>query len=185
MKEKGKMWEEFLFESGFDVEKQKGEKKGSEDDATDNQKKQEENLDAENNGLTEKLSQVNDELSEAGVVKNDDKLIEDLKGKAVDSNLKPRTRLRRKLEMEASPKFTENNELVVIEESVSRDRVQLLNEEQVSEGEKFIELQGGVQHIPKIFCTGKQNYEREMDLGLASVQKEYIMVDTDESNLIP
>ena len=50
--------------------------------------------------------------------------------------------------MEASPKFTENSELVVIEESVSRDRVRLLNEERVSEGEKFIELQGGVQHIP-------------------------------------
>ena len=87
--------------------------------------------------------------------------------------------------MEASPKFTENSEFVVIEESVSRDRVQLLNEEQVSEGEKFIELQGGVQHIPEIFCIGKQNYEREMDSGLASVQKEDIMVDTDESNLIP
>ena len=74
------MWEEFLFESGFDVETQKGEKKGSEDDVADNQKKQEKNLDAENNGLTGKLSQGNDELSEAGVVKNDDKLIEDLKG---------------------------------------------------------------------------------------------------------
>ena len=53
------------------------------------------------------MSQVNDELSEAGAVKNDDKvieskdntrikLIEDLKGKAVDSSLKPRTWLRRK-----------------------------------------------------------------------------------------
>ena len=127
-----------------------------------------------------KLSQVNDELSEAGAVKNDDKaieskdstrvkLIEDLKGKAVDSSLKPRTRLRRKLEMEASPKFTENSELVVIEESISRDRVQLLNEQQVSEGEIFIELQGGAQHIPKIFCIGKQNYEKEMDSSLESV----------------
>ena len=47
----------------------------------------------------------------------------------MDSSLKPRTRLRRKLEMEASPKFTENGEFVVIEESVSRDRVQLLNEQ--------------------------------------------------------
>ena len=37
LKKKGKMWEEFLFESGFDAEKQKGEKKGSKDDATDNQ----------------------------------------------------------------------------------------------------------------------------------------------------
>ena len=87
--------------------------------------------------------------------------------------------------MEAIPKFTKNSELVVIEESVSRDRMQLLNEEQVSEGEKFIELQGGVQYIPETFCTRKRNYEREMDSGLASVQKEDIMVDIDESNLIP
>ena len=50
--------------------------------------------------------------------------------------------------MEAIPKFTKNSELVVIEESISRDRVQLLNEEHVLEGEKFIELQGGTQHIP-------------------------------------
>ena len=143
------------------------------------------------------MSQVNDELSEAGAVKNDDKaiqsndstrvkLIEDLKGKAMDSSLKPRTRLRRKLEMEASPKFIENSELVVIEESVNRDRVQLLNEEQVSESETFVELQGRAEHIPEIFCTRKQNYDKkEMDRGLASVQKEDIMVDTDESNLIP
>ena len=35
------MWEEFLFEFGFDAEKQKGEKKGSKDDAIDNQIEQE------------------------------------------------------------------------------------------------------------------------------------------------
>ena len=81
--------------------------------------------------------------------------------------------------MEEIPKFTKNSELVVIEESVSRDRMQLLNEEQVSEGEKFIELQGGVQHIPEIFCIGKKNYESEMDSSLASIHKEDIMADTD------
>ena len=46
----------------------KEKRKGSEDDAAENQTEQEENLDAENNGLTEKLSQENDELSEAGAV---------------------------------------------------------------------------------------------------------------------
>ena len=45
-------------------------------------------------------------------------------------------------------------------------------------------MQGGVQHILEIFCTGKQNYEREMDSGLALVHKEDIMVDLDESNII-
>ena len=104
----------------------------------------------------------------------------------MDSSAKPRTRLRRKLEMEASPKFTENSELVVIEESVNRYRVQLLNEEQVSEGETFVELQGRDEHILEIFCIGKQNYDKkEMYTGLASVQKEDIMVDENESNLIP
>ena len=52
LKKKGKTWEEFLFEYGFDVEKQKGENKGSEDDVAESQIEQEENLDAENNGLT-------------------------------------------------------------------------------------------------------------------------------------
>ena len=50
LKKKGKTWEEFLFESGFDAEKKKGENKGSEDDAADNQTEQEEKLDAENIG---------------------------------------------------------------------------------------------------------------------------------------
>ena len=35
-----------------DAENQKGEKKGSEDDAVDNQTEKEENIDVENNGLT-------------------------------------------------------------------------------------------------------------------------------------
>ena len=50
--------------------------------------------------------------------------------------------------MEESPKFTENSEFVAIEESVSGDRVQLLNEEQILEEEKVIELHRGVQLIP-------------------------------------
>ena len=60
MKKKGKTWKEFLFEFGFDVEKEtlKG----------DNQTEQEETLNADNDGLTEKWSHVNDELSEACVV---------------------------------------------------------------------------------------------------------------------
>ena len=66
----------------------------------------------------------------------------------MDSSLKPRTRLRRKIEMEASPKFTQNSEFVVIEESISRDRVQLSNEERILEEEKVIELHRGVQLIP-------------------------------------
>ena len=37
LKKKGKTWEEFLFVSGFDAEKRKGEVKESEDVATGNQ----------------------------------------------------------------------------------------------------------------------------------------------------
>ena len=49
-----------------------------------------------------------------------------------------------------------------------------------------MELQGRAEHILEIFCTGKQNYDKEeIDTGLASVQKEDSMVDKDESDLIP
>ena len=76
--------------------------------------------------------------------------------------------------------------MVVIEKSIRNDKVQPINEEQVSEGGTFVELQGRAEHIPKIFSTRKQNYDKkEMDTGLASIQKEDIMVGTDESNLIP
>ena len=111
---------------------------------------------------------MNDELSKACVVNP----VKDLNGKVVDLSVRPRTRLRRKLEIEAGPNFTEDSELVVIEKSISNDKIQPVNEEQVFEGETFMELQGRAKHIPEIFCTGKQNYDKEeIDTGLASIQK--------------
>ena len=87
---------------------------------------------------------MNDELSKACVVKP----VKDLKGKAMDSSVRPRTRLRRKLEIEAGPNLTEDSELIVIDKSISNDKIQSINEEQVSEGEAFVELQGRDEHIP-------------------------------------
>ena len=54
---------------------------------------------------------MNNELSEACDIKP----VKYLKGKAVDSSVRPRTRLRRKLEIKAGPNLTEDSELVVIE----------------------------------------------------------------------
>ena len=114
MKKKGKTWKEFLFESGFDAEKETlnadNQTEQGETLDNDNQTEQEETLNADNDGLVEKGSQVNDELSEACVVKP----VKDLRGKAVDSSVRPRTRLRRKIEIEASPNLIEDSELVVI-----------------------------------------------------------------------
>ena len=45
---------------------------------------------------------MNDELSEACAIKP----VKYLKGKAVDSSVRPRTQLRRKLEIEAIPNIT-------------------------------------------------------------------------------
>jgi len=130
LKKKGKTWKEFIFESGFDAEKEtlKADNQTEQEETlgnADNQTEQEETLNADNDGLAEKESQVNDELSEACAVKP----VKDLKGKAMDSSVRPRTRLRRKLEIEASPNLTEDSELVVIEKSISNDRVQPTNEE--------------------------------------------------------
>ena len=48
-----------------------------------------------------------------------------------------------------------------------------------------MELQGRAEHISEIFCTGKQNYDKEeIDTCLESVQKEDSMMDKDESYLI-
>ena len=128
LKKKGKTWKEFLFESRFDAEKETlNADNQTEQDETldnDNQTEQEETLNADNDGLVEKWSHVNNELSKACAIKNDDKRIEskditgvkpveNLKGKVVDSSEKLRTRLRRKLEIEAGPNLTEDSELVV------------------------------------------------------------------------
>ena len=45
----------------------------------------------------------------------------------------------------------EDSELVFIEKSISNDKVQPINEEQVSEGGTFVELQGRAEHIPEKF----------------------------------
>ena len=67
-----------------------------------------------------------------------------------------------------------------------KNKVQLINEEQVSEGEKFVELQGIAKHIPELFCINNQNYvEKEIDSDLKSIHKEEIMVDIDEVDVIP
>ena len=81
----------------------------------------------------------------------------------MDSSSKPRTRLRKKLEIEISPNCIEDSEIVVIKESVRKEEVHLINEEHVSEGEKIVELQGMAEHIPELFCTNKKNYvEKEL-----------------------
>ena len=101
---------------------------------------------------------VNDELLEVCVTKNvekelcseeiaKEKSVENLREKGVDLSSKFRTQLRSKLEAEISPNLVldplEDSELVVIAESVSREKIQLIIEEHISEGEKFIEIRNG------------------------------------------
>ena len=75
---------------------------------------------------------------------------------------------------------------MVIEESVSKEKVPLINEEHISEGENFIKLQGMAGHIPESFCTNKQNYvENDVDSGVKSLQEEETIVDTNEADIIP
>ena len=93
----------------------------------------------------------------------------------MDLSSKPKTQLRSKLEVEISPNPIlnplEDSELVVIEDSVRKEKVQLINEEHISEGENFIELQGMAEHIPESFCTNKQNYVgNDVDSGVKYLQ---------------
>ena len=86
LKKKGKTWKEFLFESGFDAEKEtlKEDNQTEQEENlgnADNQTEQEETLNAE------KESQVSDELSEACAIKP----VKYLMGKVVDSSVRPRT----------------------------------------------------------------------------------------------
>ena len=61
LKKKGKTWKEFLFESGFDAEKEtlKADNQTEQEetlDNADNQTKKEETLNADNEGLAKKKS---------------------------------------------------------------------------------------------------------------------------------
>ena len=139
LKKKGKTLVKFLFVSGFDAEKQKGEVKERKCEATGNQREQDlEPANEASKELTEKWSEVNDELSEACAIKNDEKgvdskeiakvkSVENLKAKGMYLRSKPITRLRSKLKLEISPNpilnILEGSELVVIEESMSKEKV--------------------------------------------------------------
>ena len=135
MKKKGQTWENFLFVSGFDAEKQKEEVKENKCETSGKQTEQDlEPTNETSKELAEKLIVVNDELSEVCVTKNvnkelcsyeivKEKSVENLRAKGVDLSSKPRTRLRSKLEAEISPNPVldplEDSELVVIAESIS------------------------------------------------------------------
>ena len=60
-----------------------------------------------------------------------------------------------------------------------------MNEQHISEGEKFIELHGMTEHIPESFCTNKQNYvENHVGSGLKFLQEDETIVDTEEEDII-
>ena len=51
---------------------------------------------------------------------------------------------------------------------------------------RFQKVKNLSEHIPELFCTNKQNYvEKDIDLGLKSVQEEETIVDTNEADVIP
>ena len=71
-------------------------------------------------------------------------------------DVKPRTRLRRKLQAEMKSAHEYCEEIVMIDDTFSEEIVHTSKGQYCLDNEKFIDVQGVAWLIPKIFCTNKQ-----------------------------
>ena len=89
---------------------------------------------------------------------------------AKDISLKPRTRLRSRLEAEIklihNPRSRNEDfgKLVIVNDAFNEENIHVSKEWHCLENENFIDIQGNSGCIPEIFCMNKQAYpKKEMD----------------------
>ena len=76
--------------------------------------------------------------------------------KSENIDVKPRTRLRRKLQAEMKSAHEDCEEIMMIDDDFSEETVHTSKGQYCSDNEKFIDVQGVAGSIPEIFCTNKQ-----------------------------
>ena len=110
---------------------------------------------------------------------------------AKDISLKPRTRLRSRLEAEMKLIHHPRNrnedfgKLVIINDSFSEENIHVSKEWHCSENENCIDLQGIAGSIPEKFCMNKQAYsENENGSVSKSMQEDEVLMDVKETEVV-
>ena len=76
--------------------------------------------------------------------------------KIENRDVKPRTRLRKKLQIEKKSTHEDGMEIVMIDDALSEETVHTSKDQYCSNIEKFIDIQEVAGSIPEAFCTNKQ-----------------------------
>ena len=100
-----------------------------------------------------------------------------LKSESID--VKPRTRLRRKLQAEMKLAHEYYEEIMMIDDAFSEETVHTSKGQQCSDNQKFIDVQGVVGFIPEIFCTNKQVYSKDCSASKTPREDEVLMKEED------
>ena len=76
--------------------------------------------------------------------------------KTENKDMKPRTKLRKKLETEKRSAHEDAMEIVMIDDALSEETVHTSKDQYCADIERFIDIQGVTGSIPESFCTNKQ-----------------------------
>ena len=153
------------------------------DQKTTNHKKQVEAVVEEGKGFTKKPVQKSLCPETSFTDENPEKLSVMLKNitskneardqllKSESMDVKPRTRLRRKLQAEIKSAHEYCEEIMMIDDAFSEGTVHTSKGQYCSDNEKFIDVQGVARFMPEIFCTNKQ-VDSE-DCSVSRIPQEY------------
>ena len=86
-------------------------------------------------------------------------------------DVKPRTRLRRKLQAKMKSAHEDYEEIVMIDDAFSEGTVHTSKGQYCSDKEKFIDVQGVARFMPEMFCANKQ-VDSE-DCSVSRIPQEY------------
>ena len=98
--------------------------------------------------------------------------------------MKPRTRLRKKLQIEKISAHEDAMEVVMIDDALSEETVHTSKDQYCADIERFVDIQGVAGSIPEAFCTNKQV---NSDDGSASktLQEEEVHIREEDLEISP
>ena len=94
-------------------------------------------------------------------------------------DVKPRTRLRKKLQTEKKLAHEDGMEIVMIDDALSEETVHTSKDQYCSDIEKFIDVQGVAGSIPEAFCTNKQVDSEDCSTSRTLQEEEVHMKEED------
>ena len=98
--------------------------------------------------------------------------------------MKPRTRLRKKLQTEKKLAHEDGMEIVMIDDALNEETIHTSKDHYCSDIEKFIDVQGVAGSIPEAFCTNKQ-VDSEDCLASRTLQEEEVHMKEEDLEISP